>query len=266
MVYMLLSGGGKDKIFGFSSISYKNEYGALNVGVDTKIDNQWIVGMSVGAIEGNQKIDHYGYRAEGEDSTQSLKCYATRFDGSGSYIDFVTTINRFEQEFSTQMLDGSRAKGSYDSFAYGLSAEVGKTIGWGENNTYFWEPQLQLAYLRVGGKDFRMSNGLRVHQETADSLTGRLGFVLGKSMTQSEGNDYQLLLRGGINHEFLGQADVTVNGKHFTTNSLGTRGYYGVGFNWSLGSNMRLYGEINREKGTHYTSEINAQVSLKYCY
>lgn len=53
--------------------------------------------MSVGAIEGNQKIDHYGYRAEGEDSTQSLKCYATRFDGSGSYIDFVTTINRFEQ-------------------------------------------------------------------------------------------------------------------------------------------------------------------------
>lgn len=256
--------GGKDRISGFASTSYKNEYGALSIGYDRKIDENWILGFSFEAIEGEQTVKSNGYRADGEDSTQSLKAYATWFNGIGCYADFVIGFNRFDQDISTHMLDGTKVKGDFNSYGYGASAEVGKKFALGSDKTWFIEPQAQLAYYRVQGKDFSLSNGMSINQDNADSLTGRLGVVAGRTMLEPDGTGYQVSLKAGVNHEFLGDADIHVNGEKFTDDSLGTRAYYGLGVDWYLSDNVRLYGHIEREKGARFTSEINAKVGVKY--
>ena len=256
--------GGKDRISGFASTSYKNEYGALSIGYDRKIDENWILGFSFEAIEGEQTVKSNGYRADGEDSTQSLKAYATWFNGIGCYADFVIGLNRFEQDISTHMLDGTKVKGDFNSYGYGASAEVGKKFALGSDKTWFIEPQAQLAYYRIQGKDFSLSNGMTINQDNADSLTGRLGVVAGRTMLEPDGTGYQVSLKAGVNHEFLGDADIHVNGEKFTDDSLGTRAYYGLGADWYLSDNVRLYGHVEREKGARFTSEINAKVGVKY--
>ena len=256
--------GGKDRISGFASTSYKNEYGALSIGYDRKIDENWILGFSFEAIEGEQTVKSNGYRADGEDSTQSLKAYATWFNSIGCYADFVIGLNRFEQDISTHMLDGTKVNGDFNSYGYGASAEVGKKFALGSDKTWFIEPQAQLAYYRVQGKNFSLSNGMTINQDNADSLTGRIGVVVGRTLLEPDGTGYQVSLKAGVNHEFLGDADIHVNGEKFTDDSLGTRAYYGLGADWYLSDNVRLYGHIEREKGARFTSEINAKVGVKY--
>ena len=256
--------GGKGRISGFASTSHKNEYGALSIGYDRKIDENWILGFSFEAIEGEQTVKSNGYRADGEDSTQSLKAYATWFNGIGCYADFVIGFNRFDQDISTHMLDGTKVKGDFNSYGYGASAEVGKKFALGSDKTWFIEPQAQLAYYRVQGKDFSLNNGMTINQDNADSLTGRLGVVAGRTLLEPDGTGYQVSLKAGVNYEFLGDADIHVNGEKFTDDSLGTRAYYGLGVDWYLSDNVRLYGHVEREKGARFTSEINAKVGVKY--
>lgn len=256
--------GGKDRISGFATTSFKNEYGAVSIGYDRKLNDNWIAGVAFETIEGEQTVKNYGYRADGEDSTQSLKAYATWFNDIGCYMDFVIAANIFDQDISTHMLDGTKVDGSYNSKGVGVSAEVGKKFSFGTDESWFIEPLAQLAYYRVEGEDFRLSNGMSIEQENADSLTGRLGITTGLTSLQDNGTGYQISMKAGVNHEFLGDADIWINGERFSENSLGTRGYYGVGFDWYVSEHMRVYGQIEREEGAHFTSEINARLGLKY--
>lgn len=256
--------GGKDRISGFASTSFKNEYGAVSLGYDRKIDANWIVGASFEAVEGNQTVRNSDYRADGENSSQSLKGYATWFDDTGFYFDTAIGINRFDQDISTRMLDGQNVEGNYNSFGFGVSAEAGKTIWFGKPNTWFIEPQLQIAYYFIQGEDFSLTNGMQVKQDDANSLTGRLGAVLGRAFLQNDGTGYQIFAKAGINHEFLGDTDIIVNGDRFSDQMLGTRIYYGAGVDLFASDNLRIYGQIEREQGAQYTSEINARIGLKY--
>lgn len=256
--------GGKDRLTSFASTSFKSEYGALSLGYDRKLSDQWIIGMSFEAIEGEQTVKSRGYRASGEDSTQSLKGYATWFNDIGCYADFVVGISYFDQDINTRMLDGTKVKGNYDSFGFGASVEVGKKFSIGAENAWFIEPQLQLAYFKVQGEDFSLSNGMIVEQKNADSLTGRLGLVVGKTFLNYDGSGYQISAKTGINHEFLPDSDIYINDERFSGDTLGTRGYYGVGFDWYVDPNMRIYAQVEREEGSHYTGEVNARIGLKY--
>lgn len=256
--------GGKDKISSFASTSYKNEYGAVSVGYDRKLGQNWIAGLSFEAIEGDQKVTSNGYRADGEDSTQSLKAYATWFNDIGCYADFVIGFNRFDQDLSTHMLDGTKVEGSYNSIGFGVSTEVGKKFNFGADDTWFIEPQAQLSYYRIKGEDFVLSNAMSVKQDNADSLTGRLGIVAGKTFFDTDGTGYQISMKAGVNHEFLGEGNIVLNGEKFSDDFLGTRGYYGLGFDWYASESVRVYGQIEREEGAQYTSEVNARIGVKY--
>lgn len=76
--------------------------------------------------------------------------------------------------------------------------------------------------------DFTTSNGMKVEQDDACALTGRAGLVLGKKWDLSEDRYFQPYLKGGVNHEFMGDQKVTVNGIAFSDDLRGTRLYYTV--------------------------------------
>lgn len=107
---------------------------------------------------------------------------------------------------------------------------------------------------------------MRVDQDDADSLTGRLGLVVGRTILMESGSGWQFSVKAGLAHEFLDEADIHVNGERFTGSTLGTRGYYGVAFDWYANDAVRVFGQIEREEGARYTSEINARIGVKYCF
>ncbi len=256
--------GGRDEISSFASTSFRNEYGAWSIGYDHRVNDEWIVGALFEAIEGDQRVKSHGYRADGEDSTQGFRAYATWFNNEGAYADFVVGLNRFDQDISTNMLDGRKVEGDFDGIGWGVSAEVGRQFLMGDDKTWFIEPQAQFAYFRVKGEDFSLDNGMTVDQDSTDSLTGRFGLIFGKTKVDNDGKGYQLTGKFGINHEFMGESDIKVNGVKFSYDSLETRGYYGVGFNWYLSKHARVYGQVEREQGSRFTSEINARLGVKY--
>ena len=103
-----------------------------------------------------------------------------------------------------------------------------------------------------------------VKQDNAESLTGRLGFVAGRTFQNTDGTGYQISMKAGVNHEFMGESDIVLNGEGFSDDFLGTRGYYGLGFDWYASENVRVFGQIEREEGAQFTSEVNARVVVKY--
>lgn len=134
------------------------------------------------------------------------------------------------------------------------------TSGW------FAGPQLQLSYLKVQGEDYALTNGMRIEEKNADSLTGRVGLVLGKTILDEKGNDWQIAVKSGLNHEFLGAEKIKVNGEAFDGVTLGTHGYCGLAVDWCATSRLRLFGQIEREQGAHYTGEFNVWLAMTYAF
>ena len=258
--------GGKNRISGFASTSFKDGYGALSIGFDRKFASNWMAGAVFEAIEGDQTVRSNGYKAEGESSTQALKGYLSWFGEKGSYADVVFGVSYFDQDISTKMLDGRGVSGSFSGWGWGTSVEAGHQFLMDSDPTWFIEPQVQLSYFRVQGDSFSLTNAMRVDQDDADSLTGRLGLVVGRTILMESGSGWQFSVKAGLAHEFLDEADIHVNGERFTGSTLGTRGYYGVAFDWYANDAVRVFGQIEREEGAHYTSEINARIGVKYCF
>lgn len=257
---------GKDRISGFASTTYKDEYGAISIGFDRRLTPNWILGLNFEAIEGDQTVRSGQYKAKGESSTQALKTYLSWLGEDGTYFDWVFGLSKFDQDIRSRMLDGTGVKGSYDSWGFGASVESGHQFSFGIDQSWFVEPQLQLSYFRVQGKDFSLTNAMKIEQEDADSLTGRIGIVFGRYWQNERGIDWQFSVKGGVNHEFLDESGIRINNERFVGSTLGTRGYYGFTFDYLPTDDIRIFGQIEREVGAHYTSEINARVGVKYSF
>ena len=112
------------------------------------------------------------------------------------------------------MLDGRGVSGKVNNFGLGLSAEVGKKFGLTKD--FFVEPQAQLAYYWIKGKDFSMSNGMKVEQGDFNSWVGRLGLVAGKDFKDAEGNTKaQVFVKGGVKQQFAGKQKLYANSVQF---------------------------------------------------
>lgn len=179
-------------------------------------------------------------------------------------MDTVATWDWYDQDLKAQMLDGRNVKGSYHSYGGGLSLEAGRSIDlWGKA---FLEPQAQLSYYWLKGSSFTMDNGMEVSQRDMNSLTGRVGLVLGKRWSFEDDTYIQPYAKVGGIHEFLGSQRVSVNDETFTGNLRGSRVYYGVGVDWQFADAVKLYGEFKREDGEHISQTWGASVGLRYAF
>ncbi|WP_418534434.1 autotransporter outer membrane beta-barrel domain-containing protein [Parasutterella excrementihominis] len=135
---------------------------------------------------------------------------------------------------TTSMLDGRGVSGKVNNFGLGLSAEVGKKFGLTKD--FFVEPQAQLAYYWIKGKDFK----------------------------DAEGNTKaQVFVKGGVKQQFAGKQKLYANSVQFKDELKGTSGYYGLGFEANPNKKVSLYGQLERENGKHYTKEIEVMLGLR---
>ena len=279
----------QDRAQGFRYNGFKQESTGVHIGYDTFVNQtaeaSWLIGATLRYAHSKQEGLETAYGGDGKLNEYSAKVYATWLHQSGAYMDVLAQIGYYDQEING--LNNSAEAvfdANYHNWGMGVSAEIGHKLPLGpqgQSNTWtsnwFIEPQLELSYFYVKGDDFTTSTGLKVNQGNADFLTGRLGFVLGKKVSYgpSEAVDkrwYQFGLIGGMNHEFLGDQTIRFTGVDGAVADVkghglgGTSFYYGITADWQVSDKLRIYGELDREEGDHYTKDYGINVGIKYAF
>lgn len=279
----------KDRADGFRGHGFKQESEGVHVGYDVLVgeseESSWLVGGTLRYAHADQEGLATVGGGDGDLESYSGKIYATWMHESGSYADVLAQVGYYDQEVSGIANDGaSRYTGDYNSLGYGASVEIGHmfTLWNGADDRrwsshVFFEPQLELSYFRIEGQKFKFSTGLGVNQDDADFLTGRLGFVLGKKWNFAGPDSldrryFQLGLIGGVTKEFKGEQSILftdVDGRQYRVDGEGLGGhsyYYGLTMDWQVSDRMRIYGELDREEGDHYTKDYGVNIGLKYSF
>lgn len=252
----------KDRMTGFEGMRFKQTSYRFNVGFD-HASGPWLFGGDFAYAENRQKMEQEVFK--GNSHAYGLDLYATYRADNGVYADFVVSGRRNHQHLTTVMLDGVGVKESYRNTGYGASIEVGRLMTVSEKHDVFFEPQAQLAYFAVQGKDFVLSNGLTVRQNDYESLTGRIGGVLGKTFTSFEtGRFGEVALHAGWKGNLFARNGVTVNDVPFSDRLLHNRFYYGVSGYVTHRKNLAFYAYAEREKGQGYAKAFEAGLGMKY--
>lgn len=245
-----------------------------SIGYDTIMDVDemflWIAGLQIRSGHADQ--DTCGrWGGYGELSSLGGSLYSTWVHADGWYLDAVATADWFHHEIRSAMLNGTKMYDDRSTCGLGTSLEVGRNMDFAFSNRgqdyWFLEPQLQLSWFWVKGGDFTSSNGMTIEQSDMASLTGRAGLVLGKKFSLEEKNGVRYVqpyVKAGVNHEFLGDQKARINGVNMRSDLDGTRVYYGLGADWQVTDNLRLYMQAEREHGENFTREYNVSAGLKW--
>lgn len=264
----------KSRLDGLAGSSFtQNLYGG-SIGYDTlaAVDEEymWIVGMQLRSAHADQHTNGR-WGGHGDLTSMGGGLYSTWVHADGWYVDAAATMDWYNHKIRATMLDGTKVHDDRSSYGLGASLEAGRKMDFGFSNEgrdyWFVEPQLQLSYFWVKGGDFHASNGMKIEQKDMDSLTGRAGLVLGRKFALDDWNGSRYIqpyVKAGVNHEFLGEQEVRINGVRMTSDLDGTRVYYGAGVDWQATDNLRLYMQVEREHGEHFTREYNVSAGLKW--
>lgn len=190
--------------------------------------------------------------------------YDTRLGDKGHYTDIVAKYGRLQNEYTLYPEMSGPVKGDYHNDYWSLSFEYGRKKPLASN--WFIEPQAQLQYTYLGSTDYRTSQGTLVDLAGTDSLISRLGFRLGKNVSDRT----SFYITGDFWHEFLGNQDVTAwdrTGRmDVTGHNDGSWYNAGLGFTTRVGKNSYAYASFDRSFGPHVdrTWTLEAGVNCRF--
>lgn len=242
----------------YGSQNVKNQYNYYQVGYDEKLSTNpnWTVGVALTRTEGTSSFA----RGTGENKHTGFAVYGSYLNDNGSFVDLIAKYARMDNDYST--IGAGVGDASYETNGYSLSAEYGKRFT--KDNGFWIEPQVELTYGTVGSVDYLTSKGARVHQDSVDSLVGRLGFSLGKDIKQ--GNVY---VRASYLYDFDGETKATMSGAgtaSFEQDLGGGWWEVGVGTNLNLSDATHLYFDVEKTYGGNVATpwQWNAGVRLSF--
>ncbi|WP_293822240.1 autotransporter outer membrane beta-barrel domain-containing protein [uncultured Phascolarctobacterium sp.] len=242
----------------YGSQNVKNQYNYYQVGYDEKLstDPNWTVGVALTRTEGTSTFA----RGTGENKHTGLAIYGSYLSDNGSFVDLIARYARMDNDYST--IGAGVGDASYETNGYSLSAEYGKRFT--KNNGFWIEPQVELTYGTVGSVDYLTSKGARVHQDSVDSLVGRLGFSLGKDIKQ--GNVY---VRASYLYDFDGKTKATMSGDgaaSFEQDLGGGWWEVGVGTNLNLSDATHLYFDVEKTYGGNVATPWQWNAGVRWSF
>ncbi len=220
---------------------YKNQYNFFQMGYDWAAGS-WHYGAAVSHNDGQTTYTH----GDGENRSTSLSLYGTWLGDKGHYADIVLKQGRLSNDFDIYT-EAGHTSGDYDAWGTSLSGEYGMKVdldgGW------YVTPQAELTLMRIGGEDYTTNNGIKVNQDSLESAVGRVGFEVGKRISDS-GSIYA---KASLLHDFAGSADT-----YLSLNGL-TNSYHqdigdtwceaGIGFNYKTSKNSYVYADVVKTFG-----------------
>lgn len=233
----------------------KNQYNYYQLGYDSKISKDWILGGAFTYTDGDSSYTN----GSGTNKHTGFAVYGSNLRDDGSFIDLIAKYAHMKNDFD---VNGGVGSGDYSTNGLSFSAEYGKRF---QQEGYWIEPQAELTYGRVSSADFTTKRGAKVHQDSMDSLVGRLGFSLGKDIKQ--GNVY---VRASYLYDFQGDTSVTMSKEGATTpfkTDLGGGWWeFGVGTNLDLGHDTHFYLDVETTAGGDVDTPWQWNAGVRYSF
>lgn len=233
----------------------KNQYNYYQLGYDTKISGDWILGGAFTYTDGDSSYTN----GSGTNKHTGFAVYGSNLREDGSFIDLIAKYAHMKNDFE---VNGGVGSGDYSTNGLSFSAEYGKRF---HQEGYWIEPQAELTYGRVSSADFTTKNGASVHQDSMDSLVGRLGFSLGKDIKQ--GNVY---VRASYLYDFQGDTSVTMSkggaATPFKTDLGGGWWEFGIGTNLDLGHDTHFYLDVETTAGGDVDTPWQWNAGVRYSF
>lgn len=220
---------------------YKNQYNFFQMGYDWAAGN-WHYGAAVSHNDGQTTYTH----GDGENRSTSLSLYGTWLGDKGHYADIVLKQGRLSNDFDIYT-EAGHTSGDYDAWGTSLSGEYGMKVNF--DGGWYVTPQAQFTLMRIGGEDYTTNNGIKVNQDSLESAVGRVGFEVGKRISDS-GSIYA---KASLLHDFAGSADTYLSYKGLTNSyhqDIGdTWCEAGIGFNYKTSENSYVYADVVKTFG-----------------
>lgn len=247
-----------------SGLKDSNNYWGAQIGYDKALANGWHTGVAFDYRDGDSD---YLLGGKGDNKLYSFGVYGVKKMDNGSYFRVAAKAGRVENEYDVYTQLRNKLHADYKAYAYGLTAEYGKTFG---SEMSYITPKVQLTWSRVGSKDYSGSanNGatMNIYQDSYDSLVGRLGFEAG--MKKAHGSLHAGLY---LAHEFSGDIDTRYFAKDGGWKSTSFDGddtwaELVLGGEYSVGRNSQLYADFARDLGGDFQRKwkLNAGIRLRF--
>ncbi|MFK0311634.1 autotransporter outer membrane beta-barrel domain-containing protein [Pseudomonas sp. NPDC090233] len=256
--------GNKYRVSAADQVSYEQIQQGLSLGVDTALpieSGKWLVGL-MGGYSDSQLNMRLG--SNGQVSSYYLGLYSTWIGENGYYLDAVLKANRFDNKADVRMSDGDKAKGDYSNYGLGGSVEAGRHIkledGW------FVEPYLQASALWVEGEHYSLDNGLQADSNRADSLLGKLGTHVGRTIPLQTGGFVQPYVKLAAVREFARNNDIKINRTTFHDDLSGSRGEIGAGIAAQITDVLQLHADIDYSNGKNIEQPWGVNVGFQLAW
>lgn len=173
-----------------------NRYTAFQFGYDRQVQDGFWLGGAFSYTDGDNNFD-YG---NGDSNLYTFSGYGSWLFGNGVYLDLVGKVGRMKNAFDIRFND-IKSTGDYHTNAASLSAEMGWRYFATEE--LYLEPQVQMWYGHVFDADYQTSTGIKVENDSVDSLVGRVGVKMGYKDSQGRGG---VFLKASVLHDWEGDA------------------------------------------------------------
>lgn len=236
--------------------SMKNQYSYYQVGWDTKVGSNWTVGAAYSKTDGTTSF----YRGTADNDHDGAAIYGSYLADDGSFIDLIAKYTHIDTDYETFHGAGSA---SYDNDAFSVSAEYGKRFH-GKGGLWI-EPQAELTYGRVSAADFLTKNGVKVYSDSAGSLVGRLGMVLGRDIKAGH-----LYAKASYLYDLDGDTitNMTYKGakERFSDDIGGGWWEVGIGANLNLNKATYLYIDAEKTCGGNVAAPWQWSLGVRYSF
>ena len=244
--------------------SFSGNYKGLQVGWDkekvTTNNGNWYYGAAIDHIWGDSTYS----AGIGNQKATAVSFYGTNLRDSGHYVDIVARIGKILSEYDSSYTD----HGSFGNWGTTVSAEYGRKQMMNED--WSIETQGQLTYSYLWGDDYTTRNGAKVHQDNADSLVGRLGFVVSREYDSPANKPHRVYFKASLMHDFLGgtTSQITDGSKSFTGQDKrrDTWVVVGLGTDIRFADNRQFYFDVERTFGADIQTKYRFNTGLRVAF
>lgn len=238
-----------------------NRYTAFQFGYDRQVQDGFWLGGAFSYTDGDNNFD-YG---NGDSNLYTFSGYGSWLFGNGVYLDLVGKVGRMKNAFDIRFND-IKSTGDYHTNAASLSAEMGWRYFATEE--LYLEPQVQMWYGHVFDADYHTSTGIKVENDSVDSLVGRVGVKMGYKDSQGRGG---VFLKASVLHDWEGDARFRyskgANVSRTLTESLGGTWYeYGLGADYNATDQVHLYADLEAGNGGEVDTDYRFNVGVRYAW
>lgn len=238
-----------------------NRYTAFQLGYDRQVRDDFWLGGAFSYTDGDNNFD-YG---DGDSDLYTFSGYGSWLFKNGVYLDLVGKVGRMKNAFDIRFND-IKSTGDYHTNVASLSAEMGWRYFATEE--LYLEPQVQMWYGHVFDADYHTSTGIKVENDSVDSLVGRVGVKMGYKDSQGRGG---VFLKASVLHDWEGDAKFRYSKgadvSRTLTESLGGTWYeYGLGADYNATEQVHLYADVEAGNGGEVDTDYRFNVGVRYSW